>query len=63
MAPLLLHLQRSGPSTRLLNQIGSTTISDFSNIAYDGVGNRTSLTASIGNRDELIHSERTCIAP
>jgi len=36
-----------GQVTRLLNQIGSTTISDFSSIAYDGVGNRTAVTASI----------------
>lgn len=36
-----------GQMTRLLNQIGSTTISDFSSIAYDGVGNRSSVTASI----------------
>jgi RHS repeat-associated protein len=36
-----------GQVTRLLNQIGSTTISDFSSIAHDGVGNRTSVTASI----------------
>ena len=36
-----------GRVTRLLNQIGSTTISDFSSIAYDGIGNRTSVTASI----------------
>ena len=35
-----------GQVTRLLNQIGGTTISDFSSIAYDGVGNRTSVTAS-----------------
>jgi len=36
-----------GQVTELLNQIGSTTISDFSSIAYDGVGNRTSVSASI----------------
>jgi RHS repeat-associated protein len=36
-----------GEVTRLLNQISGSTISDFSNIAYDGSGNRTSVTASI----------------
>ena len=36
-----------GQLTRLLNQIGSTTISDFTSIAYDGVGNRTSVSSSI----------------
>lgn len=36
-----------GRVTRVFNQIGSTTISDFSSIAYDGIGNRTSVTASI----------------
>ncbi len=36
-----------GQLTRLLNQISSTTISDFSSITYDGIGNRTSVTASI----------------
>jgi RHS repeat-associated protein len=36
-----------GQVTELLNQIGSTTISDFSSIGYDGVGNRTSVTANI----------------
>jgi RHS repeat-associated protein len=36
-----------GQVTRLLNQIGSTTISDFTSITYDGVGNRKSVTASI----------------
>ena len=36
-----------GQITHLLNQIGTTTISDFSSIAYDGVGNRNSVTASI----------------
>lgn len=30
-----------------MNQIGATRISDFSSIAYDGVGNRNSVTASI----------------
>jgi uncharacterized protein RhaS with RHS repeats len=34
-----------GQVTELLNQIGSTTISDFM-ISYDGVGNRTSVSAS-----------------
>jgi len=36
-----------GKVTRLLNEISSTTISDFSGIGYDGVGNRSSVTASI----------------
>jgi RHS repeat-associated protein len=35
-----------GQVTRLLNQIG-TTISDFSGVGYDGLGNRNSVTASI----------------
>ena len=34
-----------GQVTELLNQIGSTPISDFT-ISYDGVGNRTSVSAS-----------------
>ena len=42
-----------GQVTRLLNQIGSTTISDFSNITYDGIGNRTSVTASIPGATSL----------
>lgn len=42
-----------GQLTRLLNQIGSTTISDFSSITYDGVGNRTSVTASIPGAPSL----------
>jgi RHS repeat-associated protein len=42
-----------GQVTRLLNQIGSTTISDFSSIGYDGVGNRTSVTASIPGANSL----------
>src|SRR5260370_17981205 len=36
-----------GQVTELLNQIGITTISDFSSISYDGVGNRNSVSASI----------------
>jgi RHS repeat-associated protein len=36
-----------GQVTRLLNQISSNTISDFSSIGYDGIGNRTSVTATI----------------
>ena len=36
-----------GQVTRLLNQISASTISDFSSIGYDGVGNRSSVTASI----------------
>ena len=42
-----------GQVTRLLNQISATTISDFSGIAYDGVGNRTSVTASIPGTPSL----------
>lgn len=42
-----------GQVTRLLNQIGSTTISDFSSIAYDGIGNRTSVTASVPGATSL----------
>lgn len=42
-----------GQVTELLNQIGSTTISDFSSIAYDGVGNRTSVTANIPSTTSL----------
>lgn len=38
---------QAGQLTRLLNQVGGNTISDFSGIAYDGVGNRTSITANI----------------
>jgi len=36
-----------GQVTRVLNQIGGNTVSDFSNLAYDGAGNRTSIAASI----------------
>jgi RHS repeat-associated protein len=36
-----------GQVTRLLNQISGSTISDFSSIGYDGVGNKTSVTASV----------------
>lgn len=39
--------------TRLLNEVGSTTISDFSGIAYDGFGNRTSITASVPGATSL----------
>jgi RHS repeat-associated protein len=42
-----------GQVTRLLNQVGSTTISDFSSIGYDGVGNRNSVTASIPGTTSL----------
>ncbi|HEY5838768.1 MAG TPA: RHS repeat-associated core domain-containing protein [Pyrinomonadaceae bacterium] len=42
-----------GQVTRLLNQIGSNTISDFSSLVYDGVGNRTSVTASIPGATSL----------
>jgi len=37
----------------LLNQIGSTTISNFNSIAYDGVGNRNSVTASVPGATSL----------
>ena len=33
--------------TRLLNQFGGSTLSDFTSVGYDGVGNRTSITASV----------------
>ncbi len=36
-----------GQVTRLLNQIAGNTTSDFTSIAYDGAGNRTSVTATI----------------
>lgn len=42
-----------GQVTRMLNQIGSTTISDFNSITYDGVGNRTSVIASIPGATSL----------
>jgi RHS repeat-associated protein len=42
-----------GQITRLLNEISSTTISDFSSLGYDGVGNRTSVTASISGATAL----------
>ncbi len=42
-----------GQVTELLNQISSTTISDFNSIAYDGVGNRSSVTASIPGATSL----------
>jgi RHS repeat-associated protein len=42
-----------GQVTRLLNEVGGTTISDFSGIAYDGFGNRTSITASIPGATSL----------
>lgn len=42
-----------GQLTQVLNQIGSTTISDFTSIGYDGVGNRTSMTASIPGATSL----------
>jgi len=42
-----------GRVTRILNQLGSTTISDFNNIAYDAVGNRTSLSATVSNASSL----------
>ncbi|HEY3039307.1 MAG TPA: RHS repeat-associated core domain-containing protein [Pyrinomonadaceae bacterium] len=42
-----------GQVTELLNQIGSTTISDFSSITYDGVGNRASVSASIPGATSL----------
>lgn len=42
-----------GQRTQLLNQVGSTTISDFSSIGYDGIGNRLSVTASIPGATSL----------
>lgn len=42
-----------GQVTRLLNQISSNTISDFSSIGYDGIGNRLSVTASIPGATSL----------
>src|SRR5206468_7351020 len=42
-----------GQETRLLNQISGSTISDFSGIGYGGVGNRSSVTASIPGATSL----------
>jgi RHS repeat-associated protein len=42
-----------GQLTRLLNQISGNTISDFSSIGYDGVGNRNSVTATIPGATSL----------
>lgn len=42
-----------GQVTRLLNQISSNTISDFTSLGYDGVGNRTSLSASVPGATSL----------
>lgn len=42
-----------GQLTRLLNQRLGITLSDFSNIGYDGAGNRTSITASITGAPSL----------
>lgn len=42
-----------GQVTRLLNEVGVTTISDFSSISYDGVGNKSSVTASIPGATSL----------
>ena len=42
-----------GKVTELLNQIGSTTLSDFNTIGYDGIGNRTSVIASIPGATSL----------
>jgi RHS repeat-associated protein len=39
--------------TQLLNQISNNTISDFSSLVYDGIGNRTSVTASIPGATSL----------
>jgi RHS repeat-associated protein len=43
-----------GQVTRLLNQIGANTISDFTSIGYDGVGDRNSVTANIPGATSLI---------
>jgi RHS repeat-associated protein len=42
-----------GQLTHLLNELGGSTISDFNNISYDGVGNRTFLTATIPGTTSL----------
>ncbi len=42
-----------GQVTRLLNQISGNTISDFSSIGYDGVGNKTSVTATVPGATSL----------
>jgi YD repeat-containing protein len=42
-----------GQTTRLLNQLGGNTLSDFSSIGYDGAGNRSSITASIPGATSL----------
>jgi RHS repeat-associated protein len=42
-----------GQVTRLLNQLGGNTISDFSSITYDGAGNHKSITASIPGATSL----------
>jgi len=42
-----------GQVTRVLNQLGNTTISDFNNITYDAVGNRTSLSATVTGASSL----------
>ena len=42
-----------GQVTRVLNQLGTTTISDFNNITYDAVGNRTSLSAIVSGASSL----------
>ena len=39
--------------TRLLNQAGSNILSDFSDITYDGAGNRISISASIPGASAL----------
>jgi RHS repeat-associated protein len=36
-----------GQLTRLLNQVGGVTLSDFGGLAYDGAGNRTAIPASL----------------
>ena len=42
-----------GQITRLLNEVGASTISDFSSISYDGVGNKSSVTASVPGATSL----------
>jgi RHS repeat-associated protein len=42
-----------GHLTELVNQLGGSTISDFSSIGYDGFGNRTSVTATIPGTTSL----------
>ena len=40
-----------GQLARLLNQKSGTTLSDFSSLAYDGVGNEASVTATLPGQE------------